>query len=40
MLGKFVNHIVKETGLKVDCFVGFFQPPEENLSIIEIKLYC
>ena len=31
--GKFVTQVIKETGFKVGCFIGFFYLPEKNLLI-------
>ena len=36
VIAKFVNqykHVIKETGIKVGCFVGFFHPVEKDLLI-------
>ena len=29
--GKFVTQVIKDTGFKVGCFIGFFYLPEKNL---------
>ena len=36
---KFVNCVIKETGYKDGCFVGFFYLPDKNLAIEKIILH-